>query len=383
LKFIGKTPEGCSDGLLNKKWDKYRDADVPIEVPADFYDGVKADLASRVESVKEQISAAEKSGNLKTLEQKQAELERIEKTSKNLKKSVLTKEEAIEARLRPKWSTAKDIAKLSHGAGLEAAQNSAMIGGGMALIRNTVSVFKCEKEPTEAILDTFLETGQTAGFGYATGFTGAAIKGAMQNASSSYVRALSKTNLPGTVIAMAIETSKTLQRYALGKIDGTDCLIELGDKGAGMITASGSAAWGATVGTMVFPGVGTVVGGFIGGMLGHAMASAYYNGLVDELKGAKLAHEERLRIEAECEQAKIAIREYRFEMELVIRQYFDEHKQIFEEAFDEIMRAYNTNDVDVFISGANKIPIQLGRAPIFSTKCEFEERLKNPAPIKL
>ncbi|MDR0355094.1 MAG: hypothetical protein LBJ64_05095 [Deltaproteobacteria bacterium] len=40
LKYVGNTPKECVDRLLNKKFDKYRDAGVEIEIPSDFYNGV-------------------------------------------------------------------------------------------------------------------------------------------------------------------------------------------------------------------------------------------------------------------------------------------------------------------------------------------------------
>ena len=377
LKFVGGNPKECAENILQKKWDKYREADVPVEVPSDFYDGVKKELAEKTSSLKNQLETAEKNGNTQLVEQKKAELERIEKTSKNLRKSKLTKDEAIEARLRPKLSTAKDMLRVANKGGIEAAQNAAMIGGGISFIRNAVSLVKGDKEPEEAVIDVVLDTSSAAGIGYATGFISSAIKGTMQNSTSAYTRALSKTTLPTVVFTTVLETSKTLAKYAKNEIDGTDCFIELGEKGAGMLAS----AAGAALGQIVIPI--PVVGGFIGGMIGHSLASMYYNHLVELLKGVKLAHEERLQIEAECEQARIAIRAYRFEMELVIRNYLSQYTRVFDEAFETITTAFNTEDVDGFIAGANRIVIQLGGKPIFSSKAEFDVLMQDPTPIKI
>jgi ribosomal protein S5 len=377
LKYIGKTPKDCADGLLNKSMDKYREADVPIEVPSDYFDTVKKELEIKADDVKKKIAAAEAKGNTELVNKRKAELERIEKTSKNLKKGKLTKDQAIEARLHPTWSTAKDIIEVGHRGGVEAAKSGVAIGGGIALIRNSVAVIKGDKEPTDAAIDIVCDTATAGALSYATGFTGAAIKGSMQNASSTYVRVLSKTNLPATVATTVFEVGKTLKRYAQGDIDGTDCLIELGEKGTGMLAGG----MGAAIGQIVIPV--PIVGGFIGGMVGYAMSSAYYNNLVTALKEAKLAKEERLIIEAECREAIAEIKRYRLEMELVINNYLQEHTRVFSEAFADMEAAYNTGDVDGFIGGANRITEKLGGEPLFRNKREFDEIMANPAIIKL
>ena len=377
LKFVGGTPQQCADNLLIPKYDKYRDADVPIEVPSDFYDGVKKELEKKAEEIKKQLAAVEKKGDAELVAKKKAELDRVEKTNKNLKKGKLTKEEAIEARLHPKLSTAKDVAKISHRAGCEAAKIGAMIGGGISFIRNSVAVIKGDQTPGNAAFEVTKDTVGAAALSYATGFFGSALKGAMQNAPSKYVRSLSKTNLPGTVLTVMFETGKTLKRYAEDEIDGTECLTELGEKGTGMLAS----AMGATIGQVVIPI--PILGGLVGGMIGYSMSSAYYNSLVNALNEAKLAHEERLRIEAECHEAIIAIKEYRMEIELVIANYLQQHVQVFNEAFIDMENAYNTGDVDKFIGGANRITEQLGGKPPFVSKTQFDELMNNQTTIRI
>ena len=387
LKFVGGTPEKCAENLLLGKYDKYRDADATIEIPSDFYDGVKSKLEAKAQKIKKQIETAEKRGNPDIAAKKKAELEKIEKTSKNLKKSNLTKDEAIEARLHPKISTAKDVAKISIRGGLEAAKSGAAIGGGISFIRNAVAVIKGDKETHEAAADIAKDTAVASSLSFATGAAGSALKGGMQNVNSEFVRSLSKTNLPGVIVATTLETGRVLKRYADGEIDGTECLIELGEKGTGML-ASG---FGATVGVGVLKSMAVgqtlipipIVGGLIGGMIGYSLSSAYYNDLVNALKDAKLAREERLRIEAECQEAVLAINEYRIQMELVISNYLQEHKQAFNKAFAEMKTAYNTQDVDGFISGANLITKQLGGKPLFETKQEFDNIMSKKEAIKI
>lgn len=260
---------------------------------------------------------------------------------------------------------------------MDAAKNGAIIGGGISFIRNSVSVIKGDKEAGEAALEVVGDTTKAASLSYATAFVGSAVKGSMQNAPTEYVRCLSKTNLPAIIVTVALEASKSLSRYAKGEIDGTECLNELGEKGTGMLAS----AAGATVGQILIPI--PVVGGLVGGMLGYAMASAYYNSLVNALNDAKVAHEERIYIEAECREAIVEIRNYRLEIELVINNYLREYALAFDEAFLHMNQAYNTNDVDGFIGGANKVITQLSGKPLYETKSQFDILMSSSSPIEI
>lgn len=385
LKYVGGDPKKCVDKLLNKDFDKYRDADVPIEIPSDFYDEACALLEEKARETNSKIIKAEQNGNLELANKKRNELQRIEKTKQNLRKGKLTNDEAIEARLHPKLSTAKDIVDVAHRSGIEGAIIGAAVGGGISFIQNTVDVIKGDKAPKDAIIDVAGSTGKAGAIGYATTFVGSAVKGAMQNAPSTYVRALSKSNLPTTIVVSVCEVSKTLYRYGTGNIDGTQCLTELGEKGTGMLGGSAGTAIGATVGSVLLPipAVGPIVGGLVGSMAGYALSTAYYNNLLAVLKDAQLAHEERIIIEAECEESIRAMKEYRLQIELAVNNYMREHISVFQSAFSEMEIAYQKGDVDGFIRETNIITQQLGGKPQFDSKAGFDALMKSNITIEI
>ena len=377
LKYVGGDARRCVDKILSKKYDKYREADALLEIPADFYDDAQSILSEKAKNTQEQIYKAEQSEKFDLAEKHRNNLKRIEKTQQTLQKGRLTNQEAIEARLHPVISTAKDVGRVSHSAGIESAKAGLAIGGGISFIQNVVSVAKGDKEVTEAVVDfggDIVKTGTTS---YATGFIGSAVKGAMQNAPSTYLQTLSKTNLPATIVVSALEIGKTLERFGKSEIDGVECLIELGEKGTGMLASSA----GATLGQLLIPI--PVVGGLVGGMIGYAMSTAYYSSVVTALNGAKIAHEDRLMIEAECERAIIAMREYRTQIELAVNNYLRESIAVFQHAFSEMENAYYSGDADKFVDGANAITRQLGGTPLFETKNQFDNLMNNPTIIEL
>ena len=377
LKYVGDDPKDCCSKLLSKKYDKYRDNDVSIEVPKDYYDKIHQELDNRAANLEKRIENAQKKGDTALAEKHKQQLERVRKTKENLRKGKLTKKEAQFARLHPKLSTAGDIVKLSHRAGVRSAKSSAAIGGGMSFIRNSVAVLKGDEDPEEAVREIAKDTALSAGNGYATSFVGSAIKGTMQNAQSTYIRAVSTTALPAVVATSVIEAGKTIFKFASGQIDGTECLVELGEKGSGIAAST----MGGIIGQALIPI--PVVGGLIGSMVGYMMSSFYYNSLVSALQEAKMARMERIRIEEECQQAMAAIREYRLQAEIAIRNYFTEHISSFENAFSVIREGFDTENADLLIEGANSITEALGEEALFHNDSELDALMMSSGTIKI
>ena len=274
-------------------------------------------------------------------------------------------------------STAKDIVKLSHRAGLDTAQTAAVIGGSVSIVKNITAVFKNKKNTGEAVIDVAMDTGKAGALGYGTGFAGSIIKGAMQNSESTYVRALSRTNIAGTTVNIALTSARILSNYFNGKIDGVECLEMLGQEGVGMVAS----AIFATIGQIAIPI--PVVGGLIGGMIGYALSSASYGLLLGALKEKELAHKERMYIESVCNEHMRMIREYRLEIEKIINQYLSNKLEVFNESFKGIKNALEIGDVDLFIESTNKITENFGGKPAFSNMNEFNEIMLRKDTIKI
>lgn len=376
LKYVGKNPHDCCQKLLGKGSDKYRQAGVPLEVPKDFYDEVQKELSRHIDKTAGQLERAEQSGNTSLARKRREQLERLKQTKELLRPGKLTKDEATFARKNPKLHTAKKIAGVAHRSGLEGAKIGAAVGGGISVIRNAVAVYKGEKEMGEAAADVLKDTATAAGTGYVTGAAGAVVKGVMQNSKTAMIRTLSKSSLPGNIAIVVLEAGKTFYRFANGEIDGTQCFAELGEKGAGLMAGS----IGAGIGQAVIPI--PIVGAMIGSMCGYTLSSIWYSGLRASLQEAKLAHEERLQIEAECRETIRALREYRIEMERLIQAYFRQHTQAFALAFSEMHEAFQTGDVDLMIGGANRITEDLGKESLFRDMDEFEERMSDSRTIR-
>lgn len=377
MKFVGSSPEAAVDKMLTKQYQKYHDNDVKIMVPKDYYPGMKEALQNKITSLEDQISTMRARGySQDAINAKVKQLENCKTLQKNLLESKVTNAEAMEARTNPTLSTAKDIAKLAHRAGVQQAAIGAAVGGGVSIVRNAVALYKGDKRSIEALKDVAVDTAGAAGVSYVTGFGGAAIKGTMQNSSSAMLRGISKTNLPAYIATSTLEIGKTMHSYFSGKIDGTECLEELGEKGYGMVTSAMFAA----VGQVVIPI--PILGAMAGSMLGYALSSASYHILLDSMKEAKLARAERIRIEKECAEAVKMLQEYRKELEKFIDDYLKEAEDTFNEVFAEIKDKLAIGDADGYIRSVNKITEFCGKNPIASNRKDFDLLMQNDAPIK-
>ena len=162
-----------------------------------------------------------------------------------------------------------------------------------------------------------------------------------------------------------------------GKISAGDCLQQVGKN---TLTVTSSMAY-ATAGQALIPI--PVVGAVVGGLAGYALTAGCLASLMEARESARLAHEERLRVEAECNQAIAAIRSYRAEMNRYTTLYFTQQRDLFNASFAQMKKALMLDDVDGFIDGVNHITRGLGGDVEFNTLDEFETRMDDDTPFKL
>lgn len=386
MKFLGasqKDPLGKKDAiralkkLQGKKFEKYLNNDIRIDVPSNQYNRMIQEANNQINDLQKQLENQQKAGNIEKVQNLQENIDKLEKIKGKLRKSSLTSEEAVFARIHPKMSAAMDIAKISCEAGLKTGGFSAVIGGSVSIVKNLVAVYKGKTELNDATVNVAKDTLINGFGGFATGFTGTAIKGAMQNSKSQYVQTLSKTNVAGTIVTMSVSAAGTMKRYFDGEIDEIECMEMLGEEGTGMIAS----AMFSVIGQAVIPI--PVVGGLIGGMLGYAISSASYGVLMQALREEKYTYEQRIEIEKVCKEHIKLIQEYKEDIEKIINEYLTESMEIFNDSFRNMKNALAIDDVDWFIESANTVTEKFGGKASFSSFEEFDSRLLKGDTFKL
>lgn len=141
----------------------------------------------------------------------------------------------------------------------------AAVGGGISVVTNFVAFVDGKKAGEDAVLDAVTDTAACAA-------TGAAVSGLAVAAEVALVRAgvgaLAAGAAPVAIGLTAVEMAKDVGRLINGDIDGEKFAGR-----AGGHVVKGGCTWGgmeggAALGTLILPGVGTVIGGILGGIGG-------------------------------------------------------------------------------------------------------------------
>ena len=290
--------------------------------------------------------------------------ESIDVVVERIKKQGKAAEKRNDKRVRIK--SIKNAASTAHEAGKYGAKNAGITTATMSGIMNITAVIKGEKSVEDAVGDTIIDTGKAAASGYLMSGGLTTLYQSLSGSSSKFIKALSKSNVPGKVITSVIVVGDTLKKWGNGEITTQQCLIELGDKGLNMATAGYSMAIGQAL--IPIP----IVGGAIGALVGSMLTSNYYNSLVKTLQTRELEHQERIQIIAECKAAAEQAKAFREELEAYLDSYFKEYRDCFDDAISSMKLAYQVGDADGMITSANEITRKLGGQVHYETVAEFK-----------
>lgn len=353
----------------------------------------KKDAFATVDNIKD---AANSPANLKTTSRKwnNAKRDRTNEElceddtylkNKDLTLSKKAKERAIADGRKAKadvdrelqWTSLKNAAGEFHQAGMETAKGAALYAGSASLAMNAVAVIRGEKTPEEAIQVVAKETVTGVAVSYFAGGSVSVISHTLSTSSNPLFHILAKAGVPGKVVNAVLATFGSTKAYLEGNITGQEYIAQLGETGIATYTAG----IGMYVGAIAIPI--PVVGSLIGGMVGYALSGKVFTALSSTLSSAKLAREERIRIERECEEAIQQIRTYRQQLDEIAEQYFKENKKIFKEALGDMESGLQLGDADGYIHGANTIIRQLDGQVSFQNMDEFDDLMQRDHTIKL
>ncbi|GAA8494600.1 hypothetical protein KKKH51_07570 [Helicobacter pylori] len=376
-KFVGRNGEECFKKLLSKPYKKYFENGVKMNVPKDYYRGIQKAADAKIESLESQIAKQKGLGDF----QKVAHLEKKRQYCKTIKAHTrparVAKGEAIEARLNPNLSTAKDVASVSHQAGMNAAQTGAWIGGGVSLVTNVYECIANGKDPMKAIKHTAIATLKGGVLSYGSAFASSSLGGLMQSSTNRIIQSLGKGSAPAMIVGACVANATVLTRYFSGKIDGTELCKQLVKANTTLVSSGAMAVAGQAL--IPIPVVGALVGGFVGAVLSETC----FNALLKAREEAKLARQRRIEIERECREIIKLLEIYQNQFKEVFEKYFHETTKFFNQSFNELERASYAGDADLAIGVNNKIQERLGQKALFDNKQEGWELIISNKDIRM
>ncbi|MGL2587007.1 hypothetical protein ACQJ5C_03620 [Helicobacter pylori] len=371
-KFVGRNGAECFKEFLSKNYEKYLKNGVKMEIPKDFFGDFQRAVNTRIKSLESQIVKQKGLGNF----QKAAHLEEKRQYCKTIKAHTrparVAKGEAIEARLNPNLSTAKDMASHSHQAGINAAGVGALVIGGVSLITNLLECVTKGKDPKEAIKHTAIATLKGGAYSYGVAFASSSLGGMMQNSANKVIQSLGKSSLPAMIVGACVANFTIFGRYFSGKIDEVELCKQLGRTNTSLLSGGAMAFAGQAL--IPIPVVGMLIGGFVGA----ALSEAFFNAL--NSKKVELARQRRIEIEKECRESIRLLEMYRNQFKEVFEQYFHETTKFFNQSFDELERALYAGDADLAIGVNNE---RLGQKALFDNKQEGWELITSSKNIRM
>lgn len=224
-KFVGRNGAECFEKFLSKDYEKYLKNGVKKEIPKDFFGDFQKEANIKIKSLESQIAKQKELGDFQKSAKLEERLQKCKTIKANTRPASITKKEAIEARLNPKLSAAKDVANLSHQAGMNAMQTGALIGGGVSLVTNFYECFANGKDPKKAIKHTAIATLKGGALSYGSAFASSSLGGLMQNSANKIIQSLGKGSVPAMIAGAGVANCKVFIDYFRGKIDKAELPI--------------------------------------------------------------------------------------------------------------------------------------------------------------
>ncbi len=374
-KFVGRNGAECFEKFLSKDYEKYLKNGVKMEIPKDFFGDFQKEANIKIKSLESQIAKQKSFGDFQKAAKLEEKLQKCKTIKANTRSASITKEEAIYARNHPTLSTAKDVANLSHQAGMNAMQTGALIGGGVSLITNIYECIANGKDPKKAIKHTAIATLKGGAYSYGIAFSSSFLGGMIQNSANKVIQSFGKSSLPAMIVGACVTNVTIFGRYLSGKIDEAELLKQLGKANTTLISGGAMAVAGQAL--IPIPVVGALIGGFVGAVL----SEAFFNVL--NSKKVELARQKRIEIEKECRESIRLLEMYRNQFKEVFEQYFHETTKFFNHSFDELERAIYAGDADLVIGANNKNQEGLGQKPLFGNKQEGWEIIISNKNIRM
>ncbi|GAA7662681.1 hypothetical protein ckin74_04930 [Helicobacter pylori] len=363
-KFVGRNGEECFKKLLSKPYKKYFENGAEMKIARDHYGDFQRAVNTRIKSLESQIAKQKGLGDFQKAAHLEEKLQKCKTIKAHTRPASATKREAIEARLNPNLSTAKDVTRVSHQAGMNAAQTGALISGGISAITNIYECIANGKDPIKALKHTTIATAKGGALSYGSAFASSSLGGLMQSSANKVIQSLGKGSLPAMIVGACVTNATVLTRYFSGKIDGTELLKQLGKANTTLVSSGAMAVAGQVL--IPIPVVGMLVGGFVGAILSETC----FNAFLKAREETKLARQRRIEIEKECREFIKLLEAYQNQFKEVFERYFHETTKFFNQNFDALERALCAGDADSAIGVNNKIQERLGQKALFDNSKE-------------
>ena len=368
MKFLGVDKYGQYSVIeklaKDESWDRY---DQPIDIPKDQYKLAKEYAEKEAKKLTLQAEKLRSQGQYEKAQECERTAERYKQAGNRIRASSVREDEALLARTNPKKYVAKSILSDAHSAGKQAVAGAVLVSSVVSLGQNICGVCSGELTLEDAAVSVAKTTAKAGATAYGVASTGSVIKAAMHSSNVDVVRKLGNTSLPTAAVTSTLEISRIVKRYANGEITEAQALSEMGKSGAGSLAAS----YGAAVGTVLLPGIGTMVGS----MVGYMISSAIYDSCLQVFMEADLAYDNYLRTKELCEAARNHMREQRIAFEEEVERLLQQRQITITQSMATIMDSLDRLDATDFTQALSNLAASFGCELQFKSFEDFDAKM--------
>lgn len=359
-KFLTDYKTVVNKCISDPKWEKYQNS--KMSVPSDQFLEAKAYTQERYTQF---MSQSQRATTPEARASALAKAENAKLIGENLVDSGVTLEEAIQARVDPTSFVQKETARNIHNSATHAAKTAFIVGGTVSIAKNIYAVACEDKSTSEAAVDVVQDSAVLGATAYGITATATTASLLLRHSKKELLRRAGNTSLPTMLTTASLEIGKSISSYAKGEITAEELLENLGEKGASSVAA----AYGASVGTVLLPGVGSVVGG----MIGYTISNMLYSSTLETLRSARLSHQRRLEIEAFCEDAIFQAARYQEEITRASAIAKKNRDIFYEDYFNTFSDCIVEGDYETAYASIGRLADSLGIKVGFETFEAFDE----------
>ena len=206
-----------------------------------------------------------------------------------------------------------------------------------------------------------------------------------EGANKAGMQELSKTDFAEKLIVSTGGVATLVQQYMGHKITDEVFIEKLSQEGIQDIAKQVLKASGMDMKMAEKLGVTNLseIGSIATSAVAFSALMAAYKMVREAQDDLQLAHEERVKTEAACNDSIVLIRQYRTEMEYAVNHYLTERLETFENGFAAMDKAIIENDSDGYIRGNTAIQEILGYKNQFTNQEEFDDIMDSDIAFKL
>ncbi|MBU7005815.1 hypothetical protein [Phosphitispora fastidiosa] len=243
---------------------------------------------------------------------------------------------------------------------------SIVIGGGISVLKNSISLCKSEIDSKEFVGNVVIDTGKAGLRGGVTGMVSTGVRTVAQKSGNAI---LSKTNVATSIAVGMIDVGITVIDFIKGDIDSEQAMIQIGEKG---FSTMASVYSGMTAGVVFGPG-----GALVGSLIGYMLASNIYQTCVDTFKHAKLREEEAVRLIRLYEESIEVMRAERAQFEKLVEERLQKNQYVFNNFFNNFDEGVMKSDLMLCINSMSEIASYFGKELKHADFEDFDSFMKS------